>query len=347
MRHQILALMILVIASCSGDDVGVVHGDSHRQVLDSGSRLDVGFSDAELGDGPAQANDSGLAGERDGGQRADGGGLAGDAAQVRTDADSPARDAGEPETSDGGVAPELPVAPGHRLSSRILRCGGEQISRTALTWTQGRLTGLTLHEFGELSIAWTLNWAQGKPQSAQGRDVDGALHQVNWTYVGNRLRRATLASPFVALNWSYRYDQAGRLMHARFGETIEGEEFVEQGSFGYGAEGLTSYLGLPIGYAAGRPVSIAGEPIRYRGEHLMALPGGSVEYGANRLINRFDEGQGCAYVYAFEAGARAEYFQDSMPFSGLGSLYGSDGVFHGQLDPGRWIYLLLNLLAGE
>lgn len=346
MPYPIFALAILAITSCSGDDEGVVNRDSGGQV-DSRNRLDVGGSDAAHGDSTPQANDSGFAAERDSGQQTDSGEFSSDAAHGQADAGPAANDAGEAQIQDGGAAPELSVAAGHRLSSRILRCDGEQISHTALTWTQGRLTGLTLREFGELSINWTVNWAQGKPESARGRDADGALHQVRWTYVGDRLSRATLNAPFMQLNWSYRYDEQGRLVHARFGETFDGEEFVQQGSFGYGDEGPTLFLGLPINYAGGRPTSIAGEPIRYQGERLVALPGGSAEYAAGGLINRFDEGEGCAYVYGFEAGVRAEYFQDSMPFSGLGSLYGNNGRFHGQLDPGRWIYLLLSLLVGE
>ena len=103
---------------------------------------------------------------------------------------------------------------------------------------------------------------------------------------------------------------------------------------------------MPITYANGRPVTVVGQPIGYQGDRLDTYPRGQVLY-QNGRIRTLDDQSGCAHTYGFSPGERAAYFQDSMPFSDLGSLYRTDGTYHGQLDPGRWIYLTLQLLTGE
>jgi hypothetical protein len=344
---RILTLSLLTLsASCSDHDDGIGGGGDTGSAarLDLGVNLDAGAA-ATVDVGEHSALDAGgNAPLEDVGEAMD--------ASIAIDAQAPSSDAGfEPDDAgqqhaDAGALPPPALGASHRLTSRRFVCDGEAISETALTWNGGQLNQVLVREFGEESMRWTLSWREGRPVFATGQDSEGNAYSVHWSYANNLLSQARLDAPWYDLDWRFTYDRAGQLIQTRFVETADGETVQTGGRFAHGPDGPSSFSGMPITYANGRPVTVVGQPITYQGDQLDSYPRGQVLY-QNGRIRTLDDQSGCAYTYEFSPGVRADYFQDSMPFSDIGSLYRADGTYHGQLNPGRWIYLTLQLLTGD
>ena len=356
LRFALVIALALTGTACGGE-AGVGNRDSGLSVFDTGAsgRLDVGSHDSgdapndtgqtlgDSGNGQSDAGNQPPASDAgptpqdggdivaDGGANADGGG------EVAADGGVTALDAGGPPPID---------RPAQMLVGRQLICDGEVISRVQLSYARGRLIGLTTSTLGEADMTWSIQWANAVPISAEGRDGDGARHRARWAYTRDKLTTASMMGPGMQLDWRFRYNEAQQLTAASFVETVDGVQARQEGRFTHGREGPTMYMDLPIRYLDGRPATVGGERLVYRGEQLASLPGGRIAYTAGR-IGQFNDGSGCIYTYRYMPQGEAEYFRDTMPFSGIGSIFGANGRFHGQLDPGRWLYLTLALLVGE
>ena len=342
MRSTTILLSLIALVGC-GDDPS-----SRALVPDPGRtpRRDVGFEpvhdasvlDAGFSDDASWSEDAGgPIGEADAGAQSDAGAV---------QDGGPVEDGGEVAQPDAGVVDPEPNVGALRLARRVLSCAGETISETRLDWNGDRLHRVTVTEFGEQSSAWTITWQDGRPARAEGVLFEGMRAQASWTYTGGLLSEASVTSPDLTTTWTFTYDGQGRLTESRYQEAFEGELSEFSSSTVYGVDGPTNLEGLPITYGGGRPSTVAGLPIEHQQGRLHRYAGRTVRYADGRVAD-LDDGEGCRLSYQHEPGPRAAHFTDSMPFGDLGALYGSDGSFHGRIDPGTWLFATIKLLTGD
>jgi hypothetical protein len=349
MRVYMIVVLLMASGGCGQDDAEVTQRnetpfprfdagalrpdpDASTAPRDTGAPPDAGWTSPDQG---SPRSDTPTPNQPDGGTQQ---GM--DAAEGRRDITSNT-DAGTP------VEPPRPGPGGAQLlMSRSLACDGERIGDIMLRWNQGQLLSIDVREFGEVIESWRITWRDNRPLSAISRNTNGDQSRARWAYNNGLLMQAQLTGDGVQLDWRFRYDERSRLVEARFEETVDGQNQSQAVSYRYGPEGPLAIMNRPITYANGRPATVGRERLRYQGDVLVGLPSGRLRYANNGLLQTLDEGQGCAFEYRYAPG-QTTAFQAALPFSGLGAFYDERGRFHGRLDPGRWLYLILALLVGE